>query len=219
MIRILLVLIALVGAGPLLVAQEGAPQSGKPSRPRTGRLGPSSRQAQGDDALARWVRVCCLRSLDRNPLIRMSARAAILALGEAAVPTLERIAEEPRRLPARRARELTRQIRRAAAPKPDGPGSPRARQRLMEFRQRVRALSLKPAERRALQLAQRTRRDRTQAVRRRVLDGAMSQAEARGALERIRREHEAEMARILGPERASRWREMQGRLGRWRRRR
>jgi len=118
-----------VAAGVLslsyLAAQppEGGPPDG-PGRGFKGKFGPRDDRDKApsrvDREVEEWVRMLAEKIADRHDEIRDSARAALAAVGPAALPTLRRLADGPDGATATAARKVIARIEHHGPPGPAG---------------------------------------------------------------------------------------------------
>jgi len=106
--------------------QPGDDRKGNPFRTPTDRGGPGGpdrRPERPDPAVEAWVKVLTDKITDPHDTIRDSARAAVVAVGPAALPALRRLADGDDAAKATAARKLIAHIEHGPG-MPGGPGGP-----------------------------------------------------------------------------------------------
>ena len=194
-----LVLVAAFAAFSPAPAQERPIRRARPGVEKDAPASPA------DASVQKWVAMLSTRIADSNKTIRKSVQAALVAVGQQALPQLMGLAEGGEGAVAAEARKVIQRIKnRGARGRRDGAGQDRRGRFGGRAQERTKAaidkLGLEPEVRQKVDAALEAYRRGLRELRERAREGDMDRAEMREEFQQLRSKMNADLKAVLTPE-------------------
>jgi len=156
-----------------------------------------------DGAVSEWVQVLVGRMGEKNEIVRRSVERALVAVGEPALPALEKVSKSGDRMKAATARRVMEQIRNPRRRGGVGRG----------HRDLLRGLELEDGQKARAEKVLASHAERRRELMQQVRGGEVDRSELRSAMRELRQELEEELKGVLTDEQFKKYQENSRRSG------